>query len=185
LVPALGSLADRPIAFFGHSLGGLLAFEVARAWGSAGGRQPEHLFVSSAPAPQLPRDRSLISALPDTEFLAALRALGGTPPNILAHSELMELALPALRADFTLDERYRYRTGAPLTVPITALGGEADKSVPPAALAAWRHQTTAACTVQTFPGDHFYLEAQVEAVVALVVRQLVTARAAPITPPKA
>jgi medium-chain acyl-[acyl-carrier-protein] hydrolase len=172
LAPAVRPLADRPLACFGHSLGALLAFEVVRAWRSADGFQPAHLFVSGSHAPQAPRSRPSLSGLPDAEFLSALREIGGTPPQVLAHPELVALILPALRGDFALAETYRYRPGAPLATPLTAFGGEDDHRAAPLALEAWREQTSQSFEVRLFPGGHFYLEAQAPAVAANMARKL-------------
>jgi surfactin synthase thioesterase subunit len=178
LSPALRSLADRPIAFFGHSLGALLAFEVTRAWRAANAPMPAHLFLSGSRPPQAPRNRPALRDAPRAEFLAALQDLGGTPPEILAHAELLELVLPALRGDFALSEHYCYRPEPPLDVPFTLMGGVEDPRVAPSALEGWREQTRGSCRTRTFPGGHFYLEAQAPAVVAEIAGTLTSARPA-------
>jgi surfactin synthase thioesterase subunit len=172
LAPALRALADRPLAFFGHSLGAVLAFEVTRAWRAATGPRPSHLFISGSRPPQVPRKRPALRNVSQAEFLAALQEYGGTPPEVLAHAELMELIMPALRADFALAEQYRYQPEPPLEVPFTLMGGADDPRVAPAALEGWREQTRGPCRTRIFPGGHFYLEAQAQAVAAEIARTL-------------
>ncbi len=170
-MPALQPALDRPFAFFGHSMGGLVAFEVARRLREQG-QSPVHLFVSASRAPQLVREDRPIHVLPDHEFMDELRRLNGTPEEVLEHGELMGLLLPMIRADFTALETYRHVPGPPLDCPITALGGADDPSVGRTELQAWQRQTRAAFTLHLFPGDHFYLNSAEPAVLALVARAL-------------
>lgn len=149
---------DRPVAFFGHSMGAMLAFEVVRALRAAGAPQPVHLFVSAHRAPHLPHGSPRTADMSQAEFLRWLQVLGGTQPELLANAELMELVLPALRADFAICEGYRYRDEAPLSIPITAYAGQADAMVGPEAVLRWSEHTTARFRGQVFPGDHFFLQ---------------------------
>jgi medium-chain acyl-[acyl-carrier-protein] hydrolase len=185
LAPELRSLADRPIAFFGHSLGALLAFEVARAWRAAAAGMPAHLFLSGSRPPQLPRNRPPLRDASQAEFLAALQDFGGTPPEILANSELLPLILPALRGDFALAEQYRYQPEPALDIPFTLMGGSEDPRVSPATLQGWREQTRGVCRTRIFPGGHFYLEAQAPAVAAEIAGTLAPAWPAPSSRPSA
>lgn len=157
LAAVLAPLWDRPVALFGHSLGAILAFEVARLRRRQGLGLPVHLFVAGHRAPQLPERQPPIHHLPDAEFLAEIARLNGTPAEILAHREILEMLLPVLRADFQLAETYLYVADAPLPCPLTAFGGTADDKVPPADLAAWRAQAGGPFAAQLFPGDHFFL----------------------------
>jgi medium-chain acyl-[acyl-carrier-protein] hydrolase len=148
---------DKPFALFGHSLGALVAFELARHLESRHGLAPLHLFASGCGAPQLPERETDMHALPHGEFIEALRRLQGTPEAVLADPELRELVLPILRADFTICETYAYRDGPPLACPISAYGGLRDSHVGRERLEAWRTQTSGPFTVRMFPGDHFFL----------------------------
>lgn len=148
---------DRPFAFFGHSMGALLSFEVARYFRRHNIQRPVHLFVSGRGAPQTPSDEPPMHNLPEPEFISELRRLNGTPVEVLEHEELMELMLPILRADFTVCETYLYEPESPLNCPITAFGGLEDESVGADRLNAWREQTTSTFSAHTFPGDHFFL----------------------------
>jgi medium-chain acyl-[acyl-carrier-protein] hydrolase len=153
----LAPLMDRPFALFGHSLGGLIAFELARRLREIGAHQPAALFISGTGAPQLRPDWERIHDLPEPEFVVKLRALKGTPEGVLANPELRELVLPILRADFSVYETYAYRPGEPLECPLTAFGGLEDPHVTRESLAAWKEQTTGPFAVRMVPGDHFFL----------------------------
>src|SRR5262249_19393623 len=142
-----------------HSLGALVAFELARRLRRDGGPQPARLFVSGCPAPQARTREKSVHTLPDAEFIEELRRLKGTPAVVLADDELMELLLPTLRADFALCEPYAFAPGPPLTCPISALGGLADDTVSRHDLDPWREQTTGPFRLRLLPGDHFFLQA--------------------------
>src|SRR5205085_8881948 len=158
LAPAVLPYLDRPYAFFGHSMGALIAFELTRRLRREADTSPAHLFVSGRRAPQLPRTNPPIHDLPEAEFVQALRRLNGTPDEVLAHPELMELMLPLLRADFAAVGTYEYTPEPALACPITAYGGLQDHEVSRAQLEAWRTQTTGGFTLRMLPGDHFYLQ---------------------------
>ena len=148
---------DLPCAFFGHSLGAVLAFEVARLLHRTSGVSPLHLFVSGREAPQLPDDGPKYHGLPDEELKSVLRDLNGTPAEVLENADLMGLMLPVIRADLELSETYSYASGIPLDCPITAFGGRRDATVRPDRLLAWGELTTASFAVRLFEGDHFFL----------------------------
>jgi medium-chain acyl-[acyl-carrier-protein] hydrolase len=172
LAAVLAPLWDRPVALFGHSLGAVLAFEVARWHRHQGQALPVHLFVAGHRAPQLPERQSPIHHRPDADFLAGIARLNGTPPEILQHREILEMLLPVLRADFQLAETYQYGAETPLPCPITAFGGTADDKVSEADLAAWRAQAGGPFATQLFPGDHFFLNAARASLVQAVATAL-------------
>jgi medium-chain acyl-[acyl-carrier-protein] hydrolase len=168
-VAGLQPVLDVPFAFFGHSLGGLLAFEVARARQRLGARPPAALIVAGTRAPDLPRAEPPISQLPDDNFIAALSSrYQGIPPAVLANRELLELCLPVLRADLRAVETYRCPPDRPLACPLIALGGVHDPLVTAHELAAWSRHTTAAFVQRRVPGDHFFLNHSTPAVLDLV-----------------
>jgi surfactin synthase thioesterase subunit len=142
---------------FGHSLGGRIAFELARALSHKGIHPPAHLWISGSRAPQLPPRRNPIHELPEAEFIAELRRYEATPAEVFADPELLEIYLPILRADFALHDTHEHRPGPPLRVPISAFGGVDDPYVLPADLDAWSEHTSARFDVQAFPGGHFFL----------------------------
>lgn len=172
LFAPIGPLLDRPFAFFGHSMGALVSFELARALRRARCPQPQILIASGHGAPHLPARRPPAHHLPTPEFLGELRRLGGTPPEVLAHNELLELLLPTLRADFALCETYSYGYGAPLACPIVALGGLEDPDVSRADLEAWGDHTLAGAYVRMVPGGHFFLHSARQLVLTVVAREL-------------
>lgn len=170
---------DRPFAFFGHSNGAVMAFELARRLRAAGRRGPLHLFASGRPAPQVELTDPPVHALPDAEFVAELRRLEGTPEEVLESPEMMELLLPLLRADFALSETYEYRGEPPLAVPLSAYGGRTDGEVPEWQVAAWEAQTTRAFRLRMFPGGHFFLAEDRDPVLAELSAELRALLAAP------
>lgn len=148
---------EKPFAFFGHSMGALVSFELTRVLRRNHNLSPIHLFVSAHRAPQLPHLNPLIYNLPEPEFLQELRDLEGTPLEVLENAELMQLLLPTLRADFTVVETYTYTAEPPLDCPITAFGGWQDREVSYDELKAWQEQTNAKFLLQMLPGNHFFL----------------------------
>jgi medium-chain acyl-[acyl-carrier-protein] hydrolase len=139
-------------------MGALLGFEIARYFRRQHMPGPVHLFVSGRGAPQSPTAGPSLYTLPDHELLNELRRLNGTPKEVLEHAELMQLMLPILRADFAICDTYHYNPEPPLECPITAFGGLQDASVTADQLGAWQEQTSSTCSVQLFPGDHFFLQ---------------------------
>lgn len=157
LAPAILPNLSKPFAFFGHSMGAFVSFELARLLSKEYNQSPLHLFVSGQRAPQLPDRHPPIRALPDAEFLKELRRYNGTPEAILENAELMELLLPTLRADFSVVETYSYTPELPLDCPITAFGGLEDWKANALDLEPWGEQTNSAFSLEMFPGDHFFL----------------------------
>ena len=149
---------DKPFALFGHSMGALIAYELARELHSQAGRLPLRLFVSGRAAPQLRNTLPPISGLPDTALFAELqRRYGGIPAQIWQEAELRALLLPQLRADLSVVETYAHTPAPPLPCALTACGGTQDSLVDRASLAAWRSQVRDDISVRMFEGDHFYL----------------------------
>lgn len=158
LAKVLPDYLDRPYAFFGHSMGALISFELARALRREGQiPEPFQLIASAHRAPHLPDPRPAIHKLPNEHFLAKLRRFNGTPEEILQHEELLHILLPLLRADFELCETYVYTADAPLTCPIHVLGGLWDQAVSRESLLAWNELTSGPFTTNFFPGDHFFI----------------------------
>jgi medium-chain acyl-[acyl-carrier-protein] hydrolase len=148
---------DKPFAFFGHSMGGLICFEVARLLRRNYKKNPVHLFISGRSAPQIAARKPPIHTLPEPKFLEEIRLLNGTPEAILENTELMQLLVPILRADFSVLETYEYVPAPPLECAIAAFGGLQDQEVNIRELEAWHEQTTISFELQMFSGDHFFL----------------------------
>jgi surfactin synthase thioesterase subunit len=162
LASALRAHVDRPFAFFGHSMGAIVAREVARELSRAG-LVPGHLFVSGRRPPWMPDPdrRRALHPLPDAEFVDEVsRRYGGIPPEVRAHDDLMALLLPGLRADFEALETFALAVPESLPCPVTAYGGTCDPQTPRTHLDAWCTETRSDFSVRTFEGGHFYLEPQ-------------------------
>lgn len=152
---ALRPFLDKPFAFFGHSMGALLSFELAHHLRAELGISPRHLFASGRRAPQTSKEPSLYD-LPKEQLVQELQELKGTHPDVLGHPDLMEIMLPLLRADFSLGDTYTFPVRPLLSCPITVLGGLRD-SAPLPDLQAWRELTSGPFSLRMFPGDHFFL----------------------------
>jgi medium-chain acyl-[acyl-carrier-protein] hydrolase len=162
---------DIPFAFFGHSLGALISFELARRL-QRKGISPVQLFVSSYHAPGIAKRKAPMHLLPDTEFVERLREYNGTPDAVLQNSELMKVLLPTLRADFALHETYVYSSGVPLTCPISAFGGIKDLEVKSNDLKLWKEQTIDSFKLQMFQGDHFYIHNNDKGLINAIVKNV-------------
>lgn len=158
LAEAVDPYLDLPFALFGHSNGALIGFELSRLLRARGKPLPAHLFASGRRAPDLPAETAPIHALPEPEFLAELGQLGGLPPAVLEHRELLGLLVPLLRADVAIHETYAFREEAPLPVPLSAYGGLTDVKVSRDQLQAWARHTEGPFVLRMFPGGHFYVQ---------------------------
>ena len=150
-------VSGEPFALFGHSFGGLVAFELARHLESHG-LFPHLLVISACDPPHEFRktDRN-ISELPNNELIEEMMLRGGSPPAVLENKMLLDMMLPVLKRDFKLMEAYKFRHENPLQCPVLIVGGRDDPSVPPARLADWKRYTEKPFQVRLFPGNHFYL----------------------------
>jgi medium-chain acyl-[acyl-carrier-protein] hydrolase len=163
---------DMPYALFGHSMGAVLAYELARRLGAAYDREPSGLFVSAHGAPHLPRRRPPSHHLPDDKFIARMKALNGTPAEVFANPELLALLLPMLRADFKLVETYAELPGPVLTCPVLAIGGRSDSDVPPTSLEGWATVTRGPFKSMLFEGDHFFINSERETLLRVLKHYL-------------
>lgn len=168
LTRAVANLADRPFLLFGHSVGALIAFEVARQLRRTGRPEPVSLWVSGAEGPQTRAARRRLHDLETAELIEALREYNGTPPEMLDDREMMELVLPGLRADFALNERYTYRPEPPLDLPISVLLGDADPYAAVDRAAGWARETSQPVQRHCYPGDHFFLYDHQQSIAALL-----------------
>lgn len=177
LVPVLAQitadLIDRPFAFFGHSLGAVLSFEIARWLRRHRRLVPTHLFVGGRRAPQVPPSEEPNYQKADHELLSSLGALNGTPVEVLRNAELLALMLPTLRADFELIETYQYTDEPPFACPITVVDGSDDPWTEDDGREAWRRQTTGRFAAHVVDGDHFFIHAKADELMRLVQAELV------------
>ncbi|WP_327682106.1 thioesterase II family protein [Kitasatospora sp. NBC_00458] len=156
LYPVLRPLADRPLTFFGHSMGAVIAFEVARRF-ERDGEGPVHLFASGRRAPSRYREDEDVHTRDDDGILAEIRSLNGTDAQVFADDEIMRMVLPALRSDYKAVETYRSEPGAVLRCPITVLTGDADPKTSMDEARDWQAHTSGAFDLKVFQGGHFYL----------------------------
>jgi medium-chain acyl-[acyl-carrier-protein] hydrolase len=155
----------KPFAFFGHSMGALIAFELTRWLRRNKQTLPAHLFVSGRRAPQIPEAIEPSWHLPEEQFIERVRQLNGTPQEVLQHPELMQLLIPLLRADFAVCETYEYHAEPPVECALTVFGGDEDAEAPREYLTPWREHTSAKFKLHMLRGDHFFVQtAHVESV---------------------
>ncbi len=147
---------DGRAAFFGHSMGAIVAFEVARRLRDQSAGTPLRLLVSGHGAPSRPRNEA-VHLRGDAGIVAEMRRLGGTSPRFLEDEDWVSLVLPAVRGDYQAIETYAYSPGPPLDCPVTALAGDSDPEVTTAELRAWAEHCTGGFESRTFPGGHFYI----------------------------
>ena len=167
---ALLPFLEKPFAFFGHSMGALVSFELARELRRQHDLAPAHLFVSGHGPPQMPDNSDSIYDLPDAQFMKELHSLNGTPKEVLDHPALMALMLPMLRADFEVCQTYDYVDEPPLSCPLTVFGGlqdEPDRK----SLETWHEQTTASFSLRMLPGDHFFLHTAQSQLIRIVAQE--------------
>ncbi|XP_059899542.1 S-acyl fatty acid synthase thioesterase, medium chain [Gadus macrocephalus] len=173
----LPALKEKPFAFFGHSFGAMTSFAVADSLKRLHGLEPVHLFLSGASAPysEMRIGAPKRSELTGEEFLQWLSSIGGTPPELLANPEVLELFLPALKADLHVVENYRCdRPTRPLlSCAVTCFDGKQDV---PHDLQAWKEMCSGDFTVRMLDGDHFYLKdsANEEVLIDFITKHLET-----------
>jgi len=176
LVAALGDSIEahpgEPFAFFGHSMGAIVAFELARLLRRRNQPAPRMLVASGARAPQFRRAHVPPPEPGEAEFVEALRRFEGTPREVLDNPNLLQLILPALREDAAIYRNYIYAEEPPLDCPIRAYGGAEDPNVRREHLEGWAVETTAAFAVRVFPGGHFYLRTYRQEFLAALARDL-------------
>jgi medium-chain acyl-[acyl-carrier-protein] hydrolase len=168
----IAPFTDKPFAFFGHSLGAIIAFELARSIRRRQNTNLVHLVVSARIAPQAVDPEPPIYQLPEAAFIQKLRELNGTPEMVFSHPELLEMLIPVLRADFALNETYVYQPEAPLAVPLTVLGGTEDPKASRSDLEQWAEQAGSTFTLRMLSGDHFFISSAQQAVIRAVSEEL-------------
>jgi pyochelin biosynthetic protein PchC len=167
LAASLNHADPRPTAFFGHSMGALVAFEVARLRGVSAAPPLTAFVASGCGGPSRPHSTGL--SFTDQEIRDYVHLLGGTGAAAFDSEEVFRFALPVLRHDLQINDGYTYTPGPPLTCPVLAVTGDRDPVAGLPDVRAWRLHTTGAFDVAVLPGDHFYLEGQWDRLLALLV----------------
>ncbi len=170
LVPIVASWSDMPLTLFGHSMGALIGYELARRLEAL--EQPVRQLIVAGMRPPDMRPYMPVHELDDSAFAAGLRERGGTPKAVLEHDELMEMLKPMLRADFRLAERYVPRAPEPLRCPILALAGQQDSSASRDDMGGWQAYSLQPLRMFDFPGGHFFVQSEQRRVIDTVAREL-------------
>ena len=163
-------LADRPLTFFGHSMGAILSFEVARRL-EATGIVLSGFFASGRRAPSAYRDER-VHLRDDNGLLADVRALSGTDSQLLSDEEIVSMVLPAIRSDYKAAETYRYQPGPELRCPIFALVGDKDPKATVDEARVWGMHTTGPFLCRVFRGGHFYLNSHAPTIIDIIAEHL-------------
>ena len=159
-------------AFFGHSLGALVAYEVTRILRDRHLPMPARLFISGRHAPHLASRHNPLHRLPDPQFIACMRQFNALPVEVFGNSELLSLLVPILKADFAMGENYIYVDGPPLTVPMSVFAGPGDPGISPEDLTAWRELAAGPFEWKQFPGGHLFLHSRRRELIETIVGSL-------------
>ncbi|HXZ02887.1 MAG TPA: thioesterase domain-containing protein [Stellaceae bacterium] len=168
---ALAQLGDYPLIFYGHSLGAILAFDLARAMRRRGLRPPLALCVSGRRAPPLPLSHAALSTLADAALIAAMREMGGPMIGIFDNPRWRDRLFPLMRADLAVSDHYRYAAEAPLGCPIIAFHGAEDSLVKAAEVMAWRAETIGGFRFLPVEGRHFFEAPTRRRIIATIVAE--------------
>jgi surfactin synthase thioesterase subunit len=171
-----GRLNEIPYALFGHSMGGILAYELTQQIRERNLPQPLTLFISGRGAPHIPYecDKKMLHRLPEEDFKKEIIQLGGTPKEFFEHPELLDVLLPMLRSDFKIAETFE-DTGAddirPLDIDITVFIGK-NECVTAEQMHGWKDHTNRVCTLCYFEGEHFFINEETEKIVKIINQTL-------------
>lgn len=172
VIAAIEPWLDRPFGFYGHSMGALIAYEVARALRRQRRDLPVVLFAAARRAPHLAKEKPHVHHMDDASLTEVIRRLNGTAASIINDQRVMSHYLPTIRADFALFENYRYVPESPLSCSIVALGGTSDAEQSQEELALWRKHTSGHFEVRLFPGGHFFHRARAKELLSFLHSRL-------------
>ncbi|MEU8700914.1 alpha/beta fold hydrolase [Streptomyces sp. NPDC048680] len=161
---------DTPLALFGHSMGSVVGFELARRL-EAAGRPPAVFFASGRRGPSRVRTE-FVHRRDDAGLIEEMKKLNGTDLALLDDREMLDLIMPVLRADYRLVETYERGPGPRLSCPVVAMTGDADPRVTIDEARGWAEETSGAFELLVHPGGHFYLTSQHRAVNAQIREHL-------------
>jgi len=169
---ALAAEMEKPFALFGHSMGALIAFELARELRKQHGIQPVHLFISAKCSPRQRPEDPAVGQLSDAALIDVLERYEGTPQDLLNDAELMRLMLPVIRADMAVCDSYVYEPGPPFECPITVFGGLEDRLRSRACLESWQEYTKGSFMLRMLPGGHFFINSWAVPVFEVIRQEL-------------
>lgn len=169
----LQGLLDKPFAFFGHSMGALLAYELSRYLLEKEMPLPSFLALSAYGKPVSAKPESDQSfGLPDEEFIEKVRSYGGVPPELAQNRELLTVFLPTLRADFEVIDTYNPQLGLKLPVPILGFGGSHDHQMSVPSIQAWEEATSSSFEMEVLEGDHFFIKTHGPKIMGKIARKM-------------
>ncbi|MFJ5222672.1 thioesterase II family protein [Streptomyces sp. NPDC088400] len=177
LAKEIQTLSDKPTVFFGHSMGSVLAFETALRLERQNANPPRAVIASGRRGPSTRRDEQ-VHKRDDNGIISELRLLNGTDSAVFGDDELLRMALPAIRGDYTAIETYACEPDRRVRCPITVLTGDSDPRTTLDEADAWREHTEGAFRVKVFPGGHFFLADHQAEVNSEIARELEAARSA-------
>jgi pyochelin biosynthesis protein PchC len=159
---ALDDREDTPLALFGHSMGAMVGFELARLL-EAAGRPPAVFVVSGRRGPSVQRIENVHQG-GNARLIEEIAKLDGTDAALLQDEEVLRMILPALRADYRAVETYQHTAEPRLSCPFVVMTGDADPRVTPDEARTWSQETDGPFELHVYPGGHFYLVEQQQAV---------------------
>lgn len=170
-----------PFAFFGHSFGSLIGFELSRYLRRHNLPQPAHIFASAYPDPRIP-SKSLDNLLKkllqmninlfdlnperiselDDELLTAL-SIVFKENGIVDYSDermnksIIKVLLPIFIGDMNIVKSYTYRDESPLKSSITVFLGKQDTWVSPEDHLGWAAHSLKYCEFKHFDSGHLFI----------------------------
>ncbi len=161
--------------FYGHSMGAMIAYEVAQRMQKYNYPKPLHIFFSGRSAPHVKReDEKKYHLMPEDKFRKEIIELGGTPPEFFEHPELLEVFLPLLKNDFKLSETNTHNGEIqPLDINITIFLGK-DDDLTSEQCDGWKKHSTKLCSIHYFEGGHFFIHEETEQLIKLMNTTLTT-----------
>jgi medium-chain acyl-[acyl-carrier-protein] hydrolase len=159
---------NTPYAFFGHSMGCVLAVRILRQLIEQNVRPPVHAFFSGHAAPHIAKPEDKVYHLMDDHtFRKEILALGGTPPEFFQHPELVDLFVPVLKNDFKIVEESVDSEPVEFEFPISVLLGKHD-DLSDRECHEWKYYAKDYCTLYYLNGGHFFLNEITHQVVNII-----------------
>jgi medium-chain acyl-[acyl-carrier-protein] hydrolase len=163
-------------AFYGHSMGSLLVYELVRKINSLPHPQPVHLFLSGGSPPHIRKSDKVYHKMPEEQFKEEIFKMGGTPREVFENKELLEIFIPLLRADYKILETYEFQPEHPVfDCGITLFNGKEDEEVTSDEIRQWQRYTKVQCPLHEYESGHFFIHDQMEDIVQIINDTLIQA----------